>query len=413
LEYRYALERNLHIYEWYLPLSRVYFFTPIYFLFFSSRFSIGQVLVLGSIYYFTVVLVELPSGYLSDRLGRAVALRLSAASLSVSYVLFLVGGESFPTFVVAQIALGVGYASISGTDTALHFDTLVRLGREAEFAEREQRLIRNGYAAGALGALLAGAVAQQELEYAYALGLAAALGLLALAFVMREPRSARADFSGRGLLGQFVDCTRTLRDRELAWLFAYAVVMVSLAHIPSEFAQPYLAAVLGDDIRDVQRTPWVAGVVVASNTLLAAFAAAYSLALRERLGARGALLAAAVVQLGLIGAMAQGILAIVAVLLVLRSCQSAIARVILSAEVTPRLDVSLRASFLSLESLAGRLGYGLLLLWLSGLAGPDSVGDAAVILDMLRACAGVAAVGLLGLIVTRRAMKGSSDVPSA
>jgi MFS family permease len=163
LEYRYALERNLHIYEWYLPLSRVYFFTPIYFLFFSSRFSIGQVLVLGSIYYFTVVLVELPSGYLSDRLGRAVALRLSAASLSVSYVLFLVGGESFPTFVVAQIALGVGYASISGTDTALHFDTLVRLGREAEFAEREQRLIRNGYAAGALGALLAGAVAQQEL----------------------------------------------------------------------------------------------------------------------------------------------------------------------------------------------------------------------------------------------------------
>ena len=77
------------------------------------------------------------------------------------------------------------------------------------------------------------------------------------------------------------------------------------------------------------------------------------------------------------------------------------------------LDPALRASFLSLESLAGRLGFGLLLLWLGWLAGPNSVGDAPVILDMLRASAWVAAVGLLGLIVTRRAIEGPSDVPSA
>ena len=77
------LERNLRIYEWYLPLSRVYFFTPIYFLFFSSRFPIPQVLVLGGIYYLSVVLFELPSGHLSDRIGRALILRVSAASLAV------------------------------------------------------------------------------------------------------------------------------------------------------------------------------------------------------------------------------------------------------------------------------------------------------------------------------------------
>jgi hypothetical protein len=60
-------ERNLRLYCVYIPLSRIYFFAPIFFLFFSSRFSIAQVLLLGTIYYLSVVLAELPSGYLSDR----------------------------------------------------------------------------------------------------------------------------------------------------------------------------------------------------------------------------------------------------------------------------------------------------------------------------------------------------------
>ena len=63
------LERNLRIYAVYAPLTNALFWAPVFFLFFSERFPIERVLQLQSIYYVTVVLLEVPSGYFSDRVS--------------------------------------------------------------------------------------------------------------------------------------------------------------------------------------------------------------------------------------------------------------------------------------------------------------------------------------------------------
>jgi MFS family permease len=243
-------EQSLRVYAWYLPLSRIYFFTPVYFLFFLERFTLEEVLLLGSVYYVAVVGFELPSGYLSDRVGRLFALRLSAATMSAAYALFLLGGDRFAWFVMAQVLLGIGFASISGTDTAYHYDALHAAGRAGEFGAREERLTRNGYWASAAGAVLAGAVAQVDLAWAYALCLANALGLLALSLALGEPERDADGFASGRLVEQARAIGRALRAPPLAWLFAFGVVSVSLAHLPAEFAQPYLAAVLGEDVRE-------------------------------------------------------------------------------------------------------------------------------------------------------------------
>ena len=64
------LERNVRLYPWYAGVLGFWFWIPIFFLFFSAHLSLDKILLLESIYYASVVLLELPSGYFSDRVGR-------------------------------------------------------------------------------------------------------------------------------------------------------------------------------------------------------------------------------------------------------------------------------------------------------------------------------------------------------
>ena len=91
--------------------------------------------------------------------------------------------------------------------------------------------------------------------------------------------------------------------------------------------------------------------------------------------------------------------------MLLRSCQSAISNVLVNASVTPRVPQAQRATYLSLHSLAGRLGYSAVLFGLSGVAATGSVADADTVQRMLQWCAGIAVVGLAVLTLTRRALR--------
>ncbi|MEL6984661.1 MAG: hypothetical protein AAFO29_19700, partial [Actinomycetota bacterium] len=62
-------ERNLTLIPVHQGLSSAYVWLPVMVLFTRSRFGLGQALVLASFYYLSVVVLEVPSGWMSDRLG--------------------------------------------------------------------------------------------------------------------------------------------------------------------------------------------------------------------------------------------------------------------------------------------------------------------------------------------------------
>jgi hypothetical protein len=136
-----------------------------------------------------------------------------------------------------------------------------------------------------------------------------------------------------------------------------------------------------------------------------ALAAARSIRLRDRLGVGGALIAVTVLQAGLIVGMALVVHPLVALLLVTRSIQPAVSSVVVSAAIVPRIPQAQRATYQSLHSFAGRLGFAAVLYALSGIGDPGGVGDAETIGTMLRAGAVFAVVGLALLIATRKAVR--------
>jgi len=116
--------------------------------------TLSEILLLQAIFSLATVVMEYPTGYLSDRLGYRTALLL-ASLLGISGWLTYTLAGSFLTVMLAEIQLGISYAFVSGADSALLYETLRSQGREEEYLHHDGRMTawaQGGEAAGAVGA---------------------------------------------------------------------------------------------------------------------------------------------------------------------------------------------------------------------------------------------------------------------
>jgi MFS family permease len=119
--------------------------------------SLTQILLLQGILSVSMVLMEYPSGYVSDRIGYRAALNLASVLGIVGWELYTVS-STFVHVMAAEILLGTSLAFISGSDSALLYETLKQNNSEADYSHHQGRM--SGYAQGgeALGAIFAGAM---------------------------------------------------------------------------------------------------------------------------------------------------------------------------------------------------------------------------------------------------------------
>ncbi len=117
--------------------------------------SLTQILLLQGIYSVAMMIMEYPSGYVSDRIGYRTALSL-AALLGVFGWGFYTVANSFPQVLIAEILLGVSFSFISGSDSALLYESLKSSGKEQFYARHEGRMNSCGQIGEAFGAVFAG-----------------------------------------------------------------------------------------------------------------------------------------------------------------------------------------------------------------------------------------------------------------
>jgi MFS family permease len=147
-------------------------------------------MILQSFYYFAKVLSEVPTGALADRFGRKKSLVIGSFCHSFAYLLIFLS-HSFILFNLGEIIAGISMSFAYGADSALAYDTLKDLGREEEY----QKVEGNGHSmrllSFAIFAPIGGLLATVNLALPY---LASSIviflsGLLALTFI--EPRKAK------------------------------------------------------------------------------------------------------------------------------------------------------------------------------------------------------------------------------
>lgn len=156
----YKLVRNNLAYLYGIKIAKWFnLVMPVVVLFYQDNgLNMQQIFWLKSIYSLAMVAMEIPSGYMADAWGRKKSLVLGAFMGSGGMALYCFS-QGFWAFAIAEVILGIGYSFISGSDSAILYDTLKAANCEREYIKQEGWITSAGNfaegIAGVFGGLLA------------------------------------------------------------------------------------------------------------------------------------------------------------------------------------------------------------------------------------------------------------------
>ncbi len=152
--------------------------------------SSTQVFVIQASYALAVLLFEVPSGYLADVAGRRTTLILGAVLMPLGFGLYAFSG-SFALFIAAEVLLALGNSMRSGSDSALIYDTLLQLRDEERYKKFEGRSFFFTRLGTAASSVLGGLAALVSLHRPFYINIATCSIMLPLSLALVEPARSK------------------------------------------------------------------------------------------------------------------------------------------------------------------------------------------------------------------------------
>lgn len=212
---------------------------PIVFLFYREHgLGTSDLFILRAVYSLAIVILEVPSGYIGDVFGRKNSLIIGSVMGFLGFFLYCFS-DGFWSFLVCEVVLGIGQSFISGSDSAMVYDTLLDAGRQKEYLKIEGRLISVGNFAEAAAAPIGVLLAVISLRTTYYCQALVAFAAIPAALLLYEP--ARKEMTGKpGFLHIMTIFRYALVDnRELKWKIVFSSIMGVATLTMAWFVQPY------------------------------------------------------------------------------------------------------------------------------------------------------------------------------
>ena len=182
------LKANLWKIYFYKFLSEFYLIVPILIPYYKSNdLNSTQIFTIQAAYALSILLLEVPSGYLADVIGRKKTLILGAIFMPVGLGVY-VFTSSFFTFILAEFIIAVGNSMRSGCDSAFIYDTAIELKAESEYKKYEGRSAFYTRIGTAMSSVLGGIAALLTLNLPFYINIGTSLLMLPLALSLIEPK---------------------------------------------------------------------------------------------------------------------------------------------------------------------------------------------------------------------------------
>lgn len=182
------LEGNLGKIYFYKFISEFYLIVPILIPYYKSNLlNSTQIFTVQAAYALSILILEVPSGYLADVIGRKKTLVLGAVFTPIGLAVYVFTG-SFFTFILAEFIIAVGNSMRSGCDSAFIYDTAVQLKAESEYKRYEGRSASYARIGTALSSILGGLAALFSLKLPFYINIGTSLIMLPLALSLIEPK---------------------------------------------------------------------------------------------------------------------------------------------------------------------------------------------------------------------------------
>ena len=128
-------------------------------LFFEYKsLSLSQIYMIYSLYSIVIVLVELPTGYLSDKFGAKTSMLVGLICGIIASIGFILG-QGFVFMLISYIFIALMISFFSGSDVSYLYDSLTLEGDVDRFDEVYGKISSYCFVAVIVGAFLGGIIA--------------------------------------------------------------------------------------------------------------------------------------------------------------------------------------------------------------------------------------------------------------
>ena len=166
----------------YMPVIKLYYA--------ENHLEDHHLLLLHGVYSFIIAITEIPSGYFADVLGRKITMISGTLLGTMGFAVYAFTGGLW-AFLVAEILLGFGQSFISGSDTALLYDSLLDLKKQKKYIRYEGKITAIGNFSEALAGITVSVLAFQLMREYYYIQIGIAFTGFAASVFLIEPSHHR------------------------------------------------------------------------------------------------------------------------------------------------------------------------------------------------------------------------------
>ncbi len=231
-----------NIYKLYVIKSAKWFMLvmPVIVLFYKDNgLKMFDVFLLQGIYSLAIVFLEIPSGYAADKWGRKNTMIIGSFLGTLGFVIYSLS-YGFAGFLIAEIVLGVGQSFISGSDSALLYDSLKHQKKQNDYMKLEGRVVSVGNFAETIAAIVGGLLASISLRTPFYAQIIVAFMAIPASLLLVEPQ--RKKISENKNIKNILSIVKKslLTDYKLKWtIFMSSIIGVSTLTM-AWFVQPFL-----------------------------------------------------------------------------------------------------------------------------------------------------------------------------
>ncbi|MDC0230480.1 MFS transporter [Aureispira] len=240
-------------------------FMPIVVLFFQSNgLNLREVMIINAIYSLSTAFFEIPSGYFSDKFGRKHSIILGTLFITLQFLAYSWSFDFWSMSVGAVIG-GFGASFISGSDSALLYDSLCIIDRKEDYLKWEGRSYAIGTFSEAVAAVIGGWLAYYfSLRCPMYVQVGISFVGLITAFTLVEPPVQNDHNRGNWEQIKLILSYTFIKNIKLRFFIFITSVFGLASLLLAWFAQPYF------DLKDIQEN-YIGYLWAALNITVAVF----------------------------------------------------------------------------------------------------------------------------------------------
>jgi len=259
------LSRNIRIYPYFRFFFNMLIIGPIlvpYMLFKGLNYS--QIMLLQSISAISVFLFEVPTGAIADKVSRNFSLVLSGFFTGSGLLIYIIF-QSFYIFAIAEIIFGIGMTLASGADSAILYESMVRLKRKKAYQKIEGNTASLIFLGQATGSILSSFLYVRNPYLPFWFSICCILISIFIATGFKDPKREKSEHTY--IIHVLKSISVAVKTPRILWTVLFATLMGFVFRTTFWLYQPYFKQV-GIEIK------WF-GVIFLYFNLVAAFSSRY------------------------------------------------------------------------------------------------------------------------------------------